>query len=42
MTGSLWQSSVVEKTTGGRRVGDPWVATGISFDSRLTRPVIFS
>lgn len=38
MTGGLWQSSVVEKTTGGRRVGDPWVATGISFDSRLTRP----
>jgi UDP-N-acetylmuramoyl-tripeptide--D-alanyl-D-alanine ligase len=38
MTGGLWQSSVVEKITGGRCVGGPWVAQGISFDSRLTRP----
>ena len=38
MTSGLWKSSVVENITGGKCVGAPWVAQGVSFDSRLIRP----
>ena len=34
----LWRSDIVEKITGGNSVGPPWVATGISFDSRAVCP----
>ena len=38
MTEGLWRSDIVEKITGGNSVGPPWVATGISFDSRAVCP----
>ena len=34
----LWRSDIVEKITGGNSVGPPWVATGVSFDSRAVCP----
>ena len=38
MTEGLWRSDIVEKITEGKPVGPPWMATGISFDSRTVRP----
>ena len=38
MTEGLWRSDIVEKITEGKPVGPPWMATGISFDSRTVCP----
>ena len=38
MTEGLWRSDIVEKITDGKSVGPPWMATGISFDSRTVCP----
>ena len=38
MTEELWRSDIVEKITEGKPIGLPWMATGISFDSRTVCP----